>query len=689
MSANDLHGIHYSQQSKNVGGHIYNVGEDALPFICDDFMLVADGLGGDGFFAHARMNPLMWNKNERQKLFDVPVNDTDLETYFGRLFEEMDRDSIDGQKPVRYTGNVNYELHSGYYGSRLAAYAFVSLLKQDERFMPCNLFSELDTAQDDTQYQTILGAYSSALCDALMDRIRLFAERGNFVMESGRSQAKLLPTTLAAALYRDIGEETQVICLWAGDSRIVAQLGDGCVQLTADDEKNEAMTNLISLSVKPRLNVREFRFKRPFALFAVTDGTFDDMGGSLCFEAFVILNAMTGDSRDAMQQAWKDLFKIKSTDDSASIAYRFFGMDSMEASRAFASARESEIEEKYLSVLPELLNTDYKIALQHLKRETNGALRPFLPQIYEDPYVAEMYAEEEEHLPSPAYTHTILQLDIERNSLDQQETVFLERIKEYYKLYWLQYRPVSGERRLNDLAKQLMADVEEREHIREQYRQRLTIIKRETVKAVEDLTGQIDRGISVADKGFLSCSPEGMEENRIREIAAFLNRVGTDLEDFFKGKWDETKDFSKVVKCINRNWVDLLNSEAEVIEAYVRQTVFESDESYISGLPDEVQQSIQQIRLLEKQKQQLEEKKKVTLAEAAKKRADSARGKILDNLLEGNGLLQRLSEDLRSRLDAILSDHNSKAEALRDSIEKQTMIFTECDDHYLRFIGED
>ena len=50
------------------------------------------------------------------------------------------------------------------------------------------------------------------------------------------------------------------------------------------------------------------------------------MGGSLCFEAMVILDAMSSDSQDAMQQMWKKLFEVRSTDDSASIAYYFFGM---------------------------------------------------------------------------------------------------------------------------------------------------------------------------------------------------------------------------------------------------------------------------------------------------------------------------------------------------------------------------
>lgn len=689
MAASDLRGIHYSQQSRNIGSYVFNKGEDTLPFVCDDFMLVADGLGGDGFFTHTQMNPLMWNKKERQNLFEVPENDVELKSYFDCLFEEMDRESIDGLKPIRYIDNPKYELHSGYFGSRITAYAFVSLLKQDARFMPHNLFQTLDGTQDKTLYQKILDDYSASLCDALIEKIKLFAERGNFVLESDRNSAKLLPTTLASAIYRNLGEEIQVICLWAGDSRIVAQLADGCVQLTADDEKDEGMTNLISLSIKPRLNVREYRFKHPFALFAVSDGTFDDMGGSLCFEAMVILDAMSSDSQDAMQQMWKKLFEVRSTDDSASIAYYFFGMDSMESSRSFSASRIAEINEKYMSLLPDLFSADFEVELQRLKRKTKNALRPFQDAIKADSHVVETYAEDEQKSPSPTYAQALSEIENEKRNLDNEKAKICKQIRSYYEQNWLNYRPISCERRLNDLAKQLQDILIRRDCIKEQYKQKLESMKRDVEKVVEELTKQLEQGEKAADKNILSCSQEGMEEDRIEVIIAWLKRVETDLDRFSRGKWEETKEYGGLEKSVSRYQEELFMKEAEIIDRIARQAAIEEDPAIVANLPDIVQQYRLQMQMLEEQKQQVEEKKKAALAEAARKRAEESMGSILDSLVNGSGLLQRLSDDLRSQLDEILSVYNSEESSLKSKVETQKRIFAECDAHYMRFIQED
>ena len=688
MASTALRGIHYSQQTRNAGSYTFNKGEDTLPFVNDEFMLVADGLGGDGFFTHTRMNPLMWNKKERRNLFDVPENDAELKSYFDGLFEEMDRESIEGQKPARYIEYPKHELHSGYYGSRITSYAFVSLLKQDARFMPCHLFQALDSAKDDIQYLKILDDYSASLCDALVEKIKLFAKRGNFVLESDRNSAKLLPTTLTAAIYRNRGEETQVICLWAGDSRIVAQLADGCIQLTADDEKDEGMTNLISLSIKPHINVKEYRFKGPFALFAVSDGTFDDMGGSLCFEAMVILDAMSSESQDAMQEMWTKLFAARSTDDSATIAYYFFGMDSMEASQSFCSARIAEINEKYISLLPDLFSSDFEIELQRLKRKTKNTLRPFQDAIKADPHIVETYAEDEQKSPSQTYAQALREIDTEKRKLDGERTRIFQQIRSYYEQNWLKYRPVSPDHHLNELADQLQDILIRRDSIKGQYKQKLKTMKRDAAYIGEELTKQLVQGEQAADNSILSCSREGMEEDRIEAILTCIKRIGIDLERFSRGKWEETKEYYGLEKSIARVQEELCAKEAEIIDQIARQAVLEEDPGVVTNMPDMVQQSRMQIQKLNEQEQQLEEKRKTALAEASRKRAEESMGSLLDDLVNGSGLQRRLSDSLRSQLDEILDAYHHEASSLQSKMEMQKKIFAACDKRYMRFIQE-
>ncbi len=699
----NLKGIHYSQQTKQAEGYTFNKGEDALPFVCDDFMLVADGLGGDGFFVHTQMNPDMWDREARRRLFSVPQQDEVLNEYFDGLFAEMDRESVDGKKPERYEKVPRNELHSGYFGSRIAAYCFVKALRHSEEYAPKSLFAALDAAgEDEAQRQTCLNQYADGLCKTLLGNIRELAQLGGFELESDRRAAKLLPTTLSAALYRETDDEVQVVCVWAGDSRVVAQLEEGCVQLTADDEKDDAMTNLIFLSdrFQCRLNTREYHFKKPFALFAVSDGTFDDMGGNMNFEALVVLNAMDCDSQEAMREGWNRLFAPPhSTDDSATVAYCFFGMEDMEASRRFVAPRIKEITEEYLQELPELFDMDCEIELQRLLRGAKTQLRPFQDEIRADPHVIESYIREEKDNPSPTFLKKKREIREKQRKLDAQMGEIHQRILAYYKAHWEDLRPRSGDQEVNRLARQLQNDLAEMAFRRQRYIDKLTSLKGEAQENLDKLSEQLDRGVRAAEKGIMSCSPEGIDEDKLSDICRNLRMILDDMRAFARVKggdkkglfnttdWDKwSSEYNSISKQAQAHRRELVGAELIVLERAVKQVEQAEDPEVVDALPPEVRVKKEKRQELSAQKEALEKEIDEAAAGMAQKRAEGSMGSILDDLINSNGLLERLSRELQGKLMDILRPLWEKRAELEKKARLQKEIFTQNDKRYLRYI---
>ena len=60
-------GKSYYQVEKDYRGQHYWRGEDARPYVCENYLFVADGLGGSGGFPHTGMNPLFLDHEFRMK----------------------------------------------------------------------------------------------------------------------------------------------------------------------------------------------------------------------------------------------------------------------------------------------------------------------------------------------------------------------------------------------------------------------------------------------------------------------------------------------------------------------------------------------------------------------------------------------------------------------------------------------
>ena len=238
----------------NESRYFYSVlkNEDAAPYVDDNVIIVADGLGGAGSTVH-----------------DVsPIEGTTLhDEIFEAVFCDFDMEKAKSLIP--YLEHWIYPMTDGkpdtsaLWASRIAIARCAYALRYNPNFVGCDL------------------------ADAkIRDRLSEFISKGlnntamHFNLRRGKyDDQKVLPTTLAFMRYSTDKKDNAVVeVLWAGDSRCYALTRDGLKQLSVDDEdKSGAITNLFFVGGKNPtvLNYMKYKMDSPCVLIGASDGIFD------------------------------------------------------------------------------------------------------------------------------------------------------------------------------------------------------------------------------------------------------------------------------------------------------------------------------------------------------------------------------------------------------------------------------
>lgn len=224
--------------------------EDANPYVGDELLVVADGLGGAGSTVHKIDKKK--HKDFQKELKAAAFGDFDEEKCEGinGYIDELLAPMIDEKDDT-----------SALWASRIVIARFVYALLQDERFKGGDLSNE-KTREELTAFL----------------KSGLYKVAKEFQLEKGRYENQLvLPTTLAAVKYKEGKKEVVAEVLWAGDSRCYALTGNGLIQLSKDDEDGSgAITNLFYVGdKKTELHYKKYTLGKPCVLFAVSDGIFD------------------------------------------------------------------------------------------------------------------------------------------------------------------------------------------------------------------------------------------------------------------------------------------------------------------------------------------------------------------------------------------------------------------------------
>lgn len=355
----------YRQASKTrPDGTIVYKGEDALPYVDNQLVMVADGLGGAAAIRHSSIKPELFDE---EKLADSLFSGV-FDDYSNPVLLDYIKKSFFELRAVKdcYTDNVNNIKKSGYFASRIVTAIILHEFLYSDKLSANTIFnslSRLDSQKKRDEEISKIGGYFTKLID---EKLRAAAKNANIFYESSYTGLSLLGTTLTTILYRELGSEVEVILLTAGDSRpYMWNEKDGLCQLVLDEERPDGgMTNYIKVNDNEgfSINCNYMKFQRPCVIFGASDGCFDSSRflSPLAFEKTILEAALTASSPEEMGSHLYDFFLENGRhDDSSTIAMKLSGYTEFDEFQRAAERRLTEINNIYISDLPSLLDEDY------------------------------------------------------------------------------------------------------------------------------------------------------------------------------------------------------------------------------------------------------------------------------------------------------------------------------------------
>ena len=338
-------------------------GEDALPYVDDRLLIVADGLGGTGAIRHSAIV---------EEMFD---RETVSRALFGDVYEGLDDETFtdyvkDSFKELyllkgSYTSNIYALKKSSYFGSRILASVLLYHARHDEKFDTDKIFETLALA-DGSAREEYLSALAEDVKNIIKTDMAKIAENANLICETDvkTRKFKLLATTMCATLFKENEDSVDALYFMVGDSRpYVWSETDGLCQVIDDNDGSDGgMDGCVSLSEDFKVVCKCFNFKKPCVLFNASDGCFDSglFLSPMAFEKLLIDGICASESVEAAESAFIADFDTYGThDDSSTLAMRVFGFDSFESFREACGRRSAAISADYLDKMEDLLKISY------------------------------------------------------------------------------------------------------------------------------------------------------------------------------------------------------------------------------------------------------------------------------------------------------------------------------------------
>ena len=309
--------------------------EDVEPVIYNNWLAVADGMGGAGCMKHVVA------KNFRHSL--AAVLSYVLPEYAVKINEpgyHALRYYIYGDDPARpsyfsriFASCINEDCNtSAHWASRIVM----------ARFLYCAIITDVEgvyVAKDKAYFNDMAKFINRGL-------VKIKTTLGLTVSNPDMS---VLPTTFVAAHYDDLNEEECVVhAVWAGDSRCYVLNADGLQKLTLDDEnESKLLTNHFSADMAAELHYRVYRLRKPFILIGASDGFFDAYDKSnLTVEARLLEDIFNSSSVEELYNALVERYD-KNLSDDTSVAFVPVGFSGYEHIKYVLTDRFNKINDLY------------------------------------------------------------------------------------------------------------------------------------------------------------------------------------------------------------------------------------------------------------------------------------------------------------------------------------------------------
>lgn len=365
-----------------------NNSEDAIPIVKNNFMLVADGLGGSGGFAHSELYDEAIDKETSfEKMFSnvfdnlTEDNKKEVKEYFEQSLEKYFSLKTEDKK------KRNCDFRSGYFASRIVATIMYGYFLQKDNDFFLKMFEDFSNADE----QMLRKKEDEAGCffaDYVKKQLSKVAENGNFIYESKTSGMILLPTTLVTTIYNETDEYVDTMYLWAGDSRGYYWGKQGLIQVTNDHEIDGVMTNLINLSGNFKISCKYVRIKKPCLIFSTSDGCYSCMTSPLDFEYYFFNQFASASSYSDAQEKLKDLYVENSEDDTNTVAMKAFGFESFDELKVSIKDRLTMLNKTYEAQLPGIFTINFDVNIDALNKKIRNQLIDF--DITQEPDIFEM-----------------------------------------------------------------------------------------------------------------------------------------------------------------------------------------------------------------------------------------------------------------------------------------------------------
>jgi len=374
----------YSERVAEMNSISTRNGEDALPFINQNGMFVADGMGGSAGVRVVDLKKECFSPDTLAallkrdgKLCKDPVIFAQYAAYIKDSFAALTDEAM---RRIYENPNANIVRlkKSGYIGSHALGCVLAEIL-----------LSLSDVPE--SLWETRIRALPNEILEGYKD---IISRLGAVCAKTTMSKICYYGTTLSAVFYREREDHIDAFFLNAGDSRMYVWDADGFRQAAEDQGRNGGMTDVISLNdlknVKFSLERRTYR--KPCVLFGMTDGAYGLFGGKNGFasspmrmESYLLHMLSLAESADEFTRKLKELYDVRGGyDDSNSMAIAAFGFDSYQDLREAAKARMETLEKTYDlgSLPPEFFTEDYKALFETRYQKVESELEDFLMQAY-------------------------------------------------------------------------------------------------------------------------------------------------------------------------------------------------------------------------------------------------------------------------------------------------------------------
>ena len=395
--------------------HVFYTGDDGLPYVDNDVMLVTDGMGGASGFRHIKFNRGLF---EEDLVFDALFRDMYGPKEENPILNDYVIDSfavVMSLRDLYDSGRTAVYRKSGHMGSRVASAVMLhQLLDQNVKN---NVYALMDDAKkawnnrNVSIYSQRINKAAETITETFRKEFHQAAANAELKMEGPNPGAQhLLGTTLCATFVKENKEakEVDAFYLLAGDSIpfaldeehgfyevMAAQEGaDGGMtnNVRANDEELFEKRKLPPFTFEPKF----VTFKEPCILMNASDGVFDHFTRPFMLEKLILDCIIKANDYQEFSDIMHSFYvAAQTTDDSQTMAAKFFGFESYEEVKAFAQRRLDKLMAKYADEekggLKDFFDVDYEILVGNAAQEKKNNLGRLFQEINANPKVAEFY----------------------------------------------------------------------------------------------------------------------------------------------------------------------------------------------------------------------------------------------------------------------------------------------------------